>query len=156
MERGQPDTISRAQLNEIEDYNLARRIVSEWDDIPPAMDEVKNDRRRLNEVPIYRDPDQQADYLPIPWQLEVVPEDGTGPEQLSGGYSRQLRCFHCEYCVFIPSRHPMLAMILVDTKAFATTRATEREAMMVAMRSLQETTWDQFIEDMGIHSTEGE
>ena len=41
MERGQPDTISRAQLNEIDDYNLTHRIVCEWDDIPPAMDEVK-------------------------------------------------------------------------------------------------------------------
>ena len=50
----------------------------------------------------------------------------------------------------------MPAMIFVGAKAFATTRATEREAMVVAMRSLQETTWDQFIKDKGISSKPNE
>ena len=54
------------------------------------------------------------------------------------------------------SRFSMFAMIYVDTKEVAITRATEREAMVIAMRSLQETTWDDFIKDKGIMSKPGD
>ena len=84
VERSRLDTIAKEHLNRIEDYNLARRIGCEWEDVPPEMSEVKKDRKRLNTVPVYRDPDQQEDYVPIPMQVEVVPYNGTGAEQLSG------------------------------------------------------------------------
>ena len=89
VERSRLDIISEEQLNRIEDYNLARRIGCEWENVPPEMSEVQKDRKRLNTVPVYRDPDQQGEYVPIPMtmEVEIVPDNGTGTEQLSGVFT---------------------------------------------------------------------
>ena len=75
---------------------------------------------------------ENAEFHPIPDRVEIIPDGGEGPEQLSGGCSRPLQQFQCEKCGFKSSRFSMYAMIYDGDGQFAMRKASEDEAKLIA------------------------
>ena len=123
-------TVNNNQLGEIEDHNMAKRVEQR---IRPELK-----RRELTSVPHpypFREQESE-DYYPVPDWVEVIPDEGQGVEQLSGGRSRALQNFRCEKCGFTSSRFSMFAMVYDDNGQFAMRRASDDEAKLIVARSL--------------------
>ena len=65
--------------------------------VMPEFQKMAEWRRGLTTSNIFMYRRQEnAEFHPIPDRVEIIPNNGEGPEQLSGGCSRSLQQFQCE------------------------------------------------------------